>query len=153
MASLSRFGDKLVSVSLADDMAVPISKIPDAVVAFQGIAERNKVVIGTYGHAADGNLHTKMLLDPESELSWRNGENAVREIFTKVIELGGTVTGEHGIGISKAPFLKQERPTALATMKALKKALDPDGILNPGKMFEWEGGIIRMLRYPCNDIS
>jgi glycolate oxidase len=152
MSSLSRFGEKLVSVSLADDMAVPISKIPEAVVEFQMIAERNKVIIGTYGHAADGNLHTKMLLDPDSEESWKNGDKAVSEIFTTVIRLGGTVTGEHGIGISKAPYMKQERPTAIATMSLIKHAMDPDNILNPGKMMEWEGGIIKMLRYPCRDL-
>ncbi|MFA5314151.1 MAG: FAD-binding oxidoreductase, partial [Methanomassiliicoccales archaeon] len=152
MSSLSRFGEKFVSVSLADDMAVPISKIPEAVVEFQRIAERNHVIIGTYGHAADGNLHTKMLLDPDSEEAWTNGDKAVSEIFSTVIRLGGTVTGEHGIGISKAPYLKQERPTAIATMLAIKRAMDPDNILNPGKMMEWEGGIIKMLRYPCRDL-
>ncbi|MCE5297112.1 MAG: FAD-binding oxidoreductase [Euryarchaeota archaeon] len=152
MSSLSRFGERLVSVSLADDMAVPISKIPEAVVEFQRIAERNHVIIGTYGHAADGNLHTKMLLDPDSEEAWTNGDKAVSEIFSTVIRLGGTVTGEHGIGISKAPYLKQERPTAIATMLAIKHAMDPDNILNPGKMMEWEGGIIKMLRYPCKDL-
>jgi len=153
MSSLSRFGEKFVSVSLADDMAVPISKIPDAVVAFQKIAERNKVIIGTYGHAADGNLHTKMLVDPDSEESWRNGEKAVSEIYDIVISLGGTVTGEHGVGISKAPFMQRERPTALATMAVLKKAMDPNDILNPGKMQEWQGGIIKHLRYPCKDLD
>lgn len=152
MASLSRFGEKFVSVSLADDMAVPISRIPEAVVAFQKIAERNHVIIGTYGHAADGNLHTKMLVDPVSEESWINGEKAVSEIYDSVIALGGTVTGEHGVGISKAPYMKRERPTAISSMMAIKKAMDPDNILNPGKMQEWEGGIIRYLRYPCKDL-
>jgi glycolate oxidase len=151
MSALSRYGEKLVSVSLADDMAVPISRIPEAVKAFQEIAKRNEVIIGTYGHAADGNLHTKMLVDPISETSWKHGEMAVGEIYDAVIRLGGTVSGEHGIGISKAPYFKVERSSALSTMVAIKKALDPDNILNPGKMQEWEGGIIRNLRYPCAD--
>jgi glycolate oxidase len=149
MSSLSRYGAGLVSVSLADDMAVPISKIPDAVVAFQAIAKRNGVIIGTYGHAADGNLHTKMLLDPTSEDYWQRGERAVGEIFDAVISLGGTVTGEHGVGISKAPYMARERPQALETMRLLKRAMDPNNILNPGKMMDWEGSIIRKLRYPC----
>ena len=149
MSSLSRYGAGFVSVSLADDMAVPISKIPDAVVAFQAIAKRNGVVVGTYGHAADGNLHTKMLLDPTSEDNWQRGERAVGEIFDAVISLGGTVTGEHGVGISKAPYMARERPQALETMRLLKRAMDPNNILNPGKMMDWEGSIIRMLRYPC----
>ncbi|HIH76608.1 MAG TPA: FAD-binding protein [Methanomassiliicoccales archaeon] len=153
MSALSRLGDQLVSVSLADDMAVPISKIPEAVVAFHRIADENQVIVGTYGHAADGNLHTKMLLDPCSEDSWRRGERAVGQIFDVVISLGGTVTGEHGIGISKAPYMMRERPDAWQTMLTIKKAMDPKDILNPGKLMQWEGGIIRDLRYPCQDLS
>jgi len=153
MSALSRFGERFVSVSLADDMAVPISRIPAAVKAFQEIAARNDVVIGTYGHAADGNLHTKMLVDPMSEESWRHAEVAVGEIYDVVLKLGGTVTGEHGVGISKAPYFQMERASALGTMVAIKKALDPDNIFNPGKMQDWEGGIIRHLRYPCTDLK
>lgn len=151
LPALSRLGEGSVSVSLADDMGVPISKIPDAVVAFQEIAKRNGVLIGTYGHAADGNLHTKMLLDPEDPKAWKNGEKAVGEIFDKCIELGGTVTGEHGVGISKAPWMQKERASALDTMQAIKQALDPKNILNPGKLQQWEGSIITKLRYPCPD--
>jgi glycolate oxidase len=147
LPSLSRYGEKFVSVSLADDMSVPMSKIPEAVKAFQEIAEKNHVIVGTYGHAADGNLHTKMLLDPQSKTSWENGEKAVGEIFDAVMALGGTVTGEHGVAISKAPYMQKERPTALATMKAIKMALDPNNILNPGKIMDWEGSIISNLRY------
>jgi len=149
MSALSRLGDDLVSVSLADDMAVPVSKVPEAVVAFHRIAEENRVIVGTYGHAADGNLHTKMLLDPCSEDSWKRGERAVGQIYDTVIALGGTVTGEHGVGISKAPYMMRERPDAWRTMLAIKNALDPQNILNPGKLMQWEGGIIRDLRYPC----
>ena len=149
MPSLSRYGEKFVSVALADDMSVPISKIPEAVVAFQRIAEANGVVIGTYGHSADGNLHTKMLVEPYSDDSWTRGEKAVGQIFDKVIELGGTVTGEHGVSITKAPYMQKERADSIATMRAIKKALDPKNIMNPGKMFDWEGTIISHLRYPA----
>jgi glycolate oxidase len=151
MSALSRYGEGSVSVSLADDMAVPISKIPEAVVEFGRIAKKYNVIIGTYGHAADGNLHTKMLLNPESPQSWRDGERAVSEIFDTCIRLGGTVTGEHGVGISKAPYFQKERASALGAMAAIKKALDPNNIMNPGKMQEWEGCIIQHLRYPCPD--
>jgi glycolate oxidase len=151
MSALSRYGEGSVSVSLADDMAVPISRIPEAVVEFGKIAEKYGVIVGTYGHAADGNLHTKMLLNPESPDSWRNGEMAVRDIFDTCVRLGGTVTGEHGVGISKAPYFQKERASALGAMMAIKKALDPNGIMNPGKMQEWEGCIIQHLRYPCPD--
>jgi glycolate oxidase len=153
MSSLSRYGEGFVSVSLADDMAVPISKIPEAVVAFHKTAEKFGVIVGTYGHAGDGNLHTKMLLDPTSEDNWQRGEKAVGEIFDTVIALGGTVTGEHGVGISKAPYFKKERPTAWETMNAIKQAMDPNNILNPGKMGQWEGSILFKLRYPCEKYS
>jgi glycolate oxidase len=149
MPSLSRYGEKYVSVALADDMSVPISKIPEAVEAFQRIAKANGVIVGTYGHSADGNLHTKMLVEPYSKESWRAGEKAVGEIYDKVLELGGTVTGEHGVSITKAPYMQKERKDSLGAMKAIKRALDPNDIMNPGKIFDWEGSIIAHLRYPA----
>ena len=142
MSALSRYGESSVSVSLADDMAVPISRIPEAVVAFQRIAEENGVIIGTYGHAADGNLHTKMLLDPDVRgvvaarregggRDLRRGHHARRDGHRRAWRrhLQGAVPEEG-------------EADRLATMLAIKKALDPDNILNPGKMMEWEGGII-----------
>ena len=151
MSSLSRLYEDRCSVSLADDMAVPISRIPEAVVEFRKIAKKYDVIVGTYGHAADGNLHTKMLLDPESDTAWRNGEKAVGAIFDTCIRLGGTVTGEHGVGISKAPYFQKERATMLSTMGAIKRALDPNNIMNPGKLQAWEGSILTHLRYPCDE--
>jgi glycolate oxidase len=153
MSALSRYGATSVSVSLADDMAVPISRLPEAVVAFSEISRRNGIVVGTYGHAADGNLHTKMLVDPGNEDSWRRAERCVSEIYDVVLRLGGTVTGEHGVGITKAPYFFRERGSAIPAMSAIKKALDPQNIMNPGKMMQWEGGIIRSLRYPCRDLE
>jgi len=150
MPSLSRYGEKFVSVALADDMSVPISRIPEAVVAFQRIAEENGVIVGTYGHSADGNLHTKMLVEPTSMDSWKRGERAVGQIYDKVLELGGTVTGEHGVSITKAPYMQKERADSMIAMKAIKKALDPKNIMNPGKIFDWEGSIIAHMRYPAS---
>ena len=149
LPSLSRYGEKFVSVALADDMSVPISRIPEAVEAFQRIAEENGVIVGTYGHSADGNLHTKMLVEPYSEESWKAGERAVGQIYDKVLELGGTVTGEHGVSITKAPYMQKERQDSIGAMRAIKKALDPNDIMNPGKIFDWEGSIISHLRYPA----
>ena len=144
LPSLSRYGENMVSVSLADDMSVPISKIPDAIKAFQKIAEENNILIGTYGHAGDGNLHTKILIDPTKEENWRNAERAVDRIYQKVYELGGIVSGEHGIGISKAPWMVKEN---LELMDKIKASLDPKNIMNPGKMMQWKGSIITHLRY------
>jgi len=135
---------------LADDMAIPISNIAKAVMAFQEISKRNNIIVATYGHASDGNLHTKLLIDPENVNDWKRAEQTVKEIYDAVLGLQGTVTGEHGVGISKAPYFKVERASALATMKAIKMALDPNNIMNPGKMFDWDKkGIMAPLRYPA----
>jgi len=151
LPSLSRYGEDMVSVSLADDMSVPISKIPVAIKKFQEIAKKNGILIGTYGHAGDGNLHTKVLINPTAEGSWKRAEKAVDEIYRVVISLGGTVSGEHGIGISKAPWMQVERKDSLVVMEEIKKAIDPKNIMNPGKIMQWKGSIISYLRYPENE--
>jgi len=149
LPALAHLGEGMVSVFLADNLALPISKIPDAVTAFQEIAARNGVLVGTYGHASDGNLHTKMLLDTKNPESWKRGERTVREIFEKCIELGGTVTLEHGMVFSKSSWVREERVRAVNRMMAIKRAMDPKNILNPGKLMEWEGNILTELRLPC----
>ncbi|HKM13331.1 MAG TPA: FAD-binding oxidoreductase [Candidatus Methanomethylophilaceae archaeon] len=151
MSSLSALKPGYVSVSLADDMGVPISKVPEAINAFREIAEKHNVIVATYGHASDGNLHTKMMLDPYSKDDWDRGITAVSEIFEKCIELGGTVTGEHGVGIAKAIDFKKERATSLKTYREIKNAMDPNNILNPGKTFDFEGDPLKSLRYPCKE--
>ncbi|MDH4123393.1 MAG: FAD-binding oxidoreductase [Thermoplasmata archaeon] len=152
LPSLSRYGDEFVSVALADDMAVPISKVPDAVVRFHEISKETGTIFGTYGHSADGNLHTKLLVNPTSEGSWKAAEETVGRIYKAVLELGGTVTGEHGVAITKAPYMMEERKDSLETMRKIKRALDPNNIMNPGKIFDWEqGSVIKYLRYPVRD--
>ena len=150
LPALGRFRPDLKIVSLADDMGVPISRLTEAIIAFKEIADRNNVIIATYGHASDGNLHTKMLLDPTRKDDWDRAEVAVKEVYDAVLELEGTVSGEHGIGISKAPYMMKERASAISTMRAIKRALDPNNIMNPGKLFDWESEhIITNLRYPA----
>ena len=149
MTSLSALKPGCSSVSLADDMGVPVSQVPKAVKAFQEISARHNVTVATYGHASDGNLHTKMVIDTTDKDEWERGIAAVNEIFDACIELGGTVTGEHGVGISKAPNYMKERASEISTIRAIKKAFDPDNILNPGKADQWQGSILRNLRYPC----
>ncbi len=151
MTSLSVLKPGNVSVSLADDMGVPVSRVPEAVEAFAQIAKKHNVTIATYGHASDGNLHTKMMLDPYSRDDWERGIAAVSEIFEKCIELGGTVSGEHGIGIAKALDFIKERGSNIKTYKEIKRAMDPDNILNPGKTFDYEGDPLSGLRYPCKE--
>ena len=151
MTSLSALKPGNSSVSLADDMVLPVSQIPAAVKAYQEIADKYNVTVATYGHASDGNLHTKMLLDTTSADEWERGVKAVDEIFDVTLELGGSVTGEHGVGISKAPNFQQERASALQTIIDIKKAMDPKNILNPGKLEQWKGPILTHLRYPCKE--
>jgi len=143
LPSLSRYGEDRVSVSLADDMCVPISKIPYAIREFQDIARKYNIIIGTYGHAGDGNLHTKVLINPKEEDEWKRAEKAVDEIYKAVEKLGGIASGEHGIGISKAPWMNGD----MKTMEIIKRAIDPNNIMNPGKMMQWKGSIISHLRY------
>ncbi|MBC7187963.1 MAG: FAD-binding protein [Calditrichaeota bacterium] len=146
--SLSALRKEYATVMLADDMSVPISKVPEAVVRFQEVSDRYDIEIPAYGHAGDGNLHTKVLMDPTNPDHWRQADKAVQEIYDIVLELGGTVTGEHGIGITKTPYFRQERASLIAAMKAVKRALDPNNIMNPHKIQEWENGFITHLRYP-----
>jgi glycolate dehydrogenase FAD-linked subunit len=150
--SLSALNPEFSTVMLADDMAVPISKVPDAVKGFIEIQDKYDIIIPPYGHAGDGNLHTKVLLNPENKDHWIQADKAVREIYDLVLELGGTVTGEHGVGISKAEYFKKERPDAIPFMRAIKRTFDPNNILNPYKIFDWEEGFLTHLRYPV-DIS
>ena len=151
LPSLSRYSENFISVSLADDMAVPMSQVPSAIVAYQKIAKKNGIVVGTYGHAGDGNLHTKVLIDPLKKEHWKNAEIAVGEIYDITLKLGGTVTGEHGVAISKAPYMLIERSSSIETMKNIKKAFDPNNIMNPHKMAQWDSGIITHLRYPVRE--
>jgi glycolate oxidase len=145
--ALSKLNEDLVTVMLADDMSVPISQVPKAVKEFQEISDKYDIIIASYGHAGDGNLHTKVLMDPTRKSHWAQAEKAVQEIYDAVLRLDGTVTGEHGVAITKAPFFHQERKALIPAMKAIKRALDPNNIMNPHKIMDWEDGFITHLRY------
>ncbi len=121
--------------TVLEDATVPRSRIPEMVRAMEEIGRRLNLTIGTFGHAGDGNLHPTICCDKRDAEEWRRVEQAVEEIFAKALELGGTLSGEHGIGLAKSRFLVQE--TSAATIRwsrRLKAALDPKGILNPGKI-------------------
>jgi glycolate oxidase len=122
--------------TILEDATVPRSKITEMIAAIQEIAEKYQIKIGTFGHAGDGNLHPTILADEKDAEEMERVERAIEEIFKKTLSLGGTLTGEHGIGITKAPFLKLETgDVGLEIMKKIKKTLDPNNILNPGKIF------------------
>jgi glycolate oxidase len=103
--------------------------------AISEIADRQQVTIGTFGHAGDGNLHPTILTDKRDSEEFKRVEKAIEEIFEAALELDGTLSGEHGIGMAKSKFMEKEttRGTMLYSQR-LKQALDPKGILNPGKL-------------------
>jgi glycolate oxidase len=149
--SLSMLQEEYATVMLADDMAVPIYNVPKALTAFDEISRQYDIHIPAYGHAGDGNLHAKVLMDPTNPEHWKQAEEAVARIYDVVLALGGTTTGEHGIGITKAPFFHKERGGAVKAMKAIKRALDPKNIMNPKKLMDWEEGFVAHLRYPFEE--
>ena len=115
---------------------MPRSEIANMVKAIREIAEKYNVTICTFGHAGDGNLHPTCLTDVRDKEEMERVEAAFAEIFEKAIQLGGTITGEHGVGMVKAPFLEWKVGSGgINAMKGIKQAFDPVGILNPGKMF------------------
>jgi glycolate oxidase len=119
---------------LAEDVAVPRSRIPDMVAASREIAQRHGVAVATYGHSGDGNLHVNILFDTEAQRP--AVERAVAEVLRAAVDLGGTITGEHGVGLAKRDFLEYEQGRdVVAVQRRLKALFDPLGILNPGKIF------------------
>jgi glycolate oxidase len=120
---------------LLDDVAVPIGRIPDLLEAIQSIAARRDVLIGTFGHAGDGNMHPRIVFDPrDPELATR-ARAAFEDILRTALELGGTITGEHGVGLLKRPYLAAEiGEESLRLHATIKRALDPLNICNPGKV-------------------
>ncbi|HWE63889.1 MAG TPA: FAD-linked oxidase C-terminal domain-containing protein [Chloroflexota bacterium] len=121
---------------LGEDISVPRSAIPEALAAVRAIAARYDLLIPVYGHISDGNLHPNILFDRHDPEEVERVNRAAAEIFEAAVALGGTLTGEHGIGSLKKEFLTMALdPIELALMRRVKAAFDPDGILNPGKIF------------------
>jgi D-lactate dehydrogenase (cytochrome) len=121
---------------LVIDTAVPISRYPDMVEWGQKILEKKGLKGYVFGHAGSGNLHMEILGNPEEETQWQRVEEASEEIVNYALEYGGTATGEHGIGIGKKKFMRKEHGDSLKLMKQIKDLLDPNRIMNPGKIFE-----------------
>ncbi|WP_100401839.1 glycolate oxidase subunit GlcD [Bacillus sp. FJAT-42315] len=130
---------RLKPTTILEDATVPRSEIAAMVKAINEIAVKHNVNICTFGHAGDGNLHPTCLTDARDHEEMERVEEAFAEIFAKAIELGGTITGEHGVGVMKAPYLEWKLGAeGIHAMKALKQAFDPHNIMNPGKVFAKE---------------
>ncbi|HVG59446.1 MAG TPA: FAD-linked oxidase C-terminal domain-containing protein [Hyalangium sp.] len=121
--------------TLLDDVGVPLARIAELFAAVERIAEQHAVLIGTFGHAGDGNMHPTIVFDRNDPDAVSRAQFAFDGILRVVDELGGTITGEHGVGLLKRPYLaRQLGPQTMRLHLAIKSALDPLGILNPGKL-------------------
>ncbi len=128
---------RLAPTTILEDATVPRSELAHMIRFVAEIAKKHDLKIGTFGHMGDGNLHPTFLTDERNEDEMHRIHEAFTEIFDEAIRLGGTITGEHGIGLAKKEFLPKFAGAAqMRVMRDLRKALDPNGILNPGKMFD-----------------
>ena len=133
--SFSSLAAALAPNTISEDVTVPISKVPEMLVRVAELIGRAGFPFTTFGHAGDGNLHPKVMYDKSDPEQVRGMEKLIPAIFELTCSLGGTLSGEHGIGAAKAPYMAMEHdPGALELMRDIKKLVDPNGILNPGKM-------------------
>lgn len=129
--SITIYGSK----KLNEDITVPRSKLPELLEKIAAVGKKHGVQIPCFGHTGDGNVHTNVMVDKNDPVAVETGHKAIEEIFRLTVELGGTLSGEHGIGLSKAPFMHLAFSEAELTLfKRIKQAFDPNNILNPGKM-------------------
>ena len=124
----------LAPKKINEDVVVPVSRLPELISGLQGISSRYGLPIVNFGHAGNGNVHVNILADPAKPGQMEAVENCLQAVFDLVLKLQGSLSGEHGVGIAKREFVRQEiDPTSLQLMQQLKQVFDPAGILNPGK--------------------
>ena len=140
---------ELGDAKLNEDVSLPMRQYERFARFLDRLRRQSGLPIPTFGHLTDGNLHVNIMYHRANRRECRAAEAAVQTLMETVVALGGAISGEHGIGLAKTPFLRlQHRPAQVRAMLAVKKALDPRGILNPGKMFE----VFRIWRYPRIDV-
>lgn len=128
---------ELGDAKLNEDVVVPLFSQVEFAGFLDELQRSSRLPIATFGHAGDGNFHVNIMYHRDDAAEARRAEKAVQRLMRKVVALGGTITGEHGIGLAKTPFLRLDRSEAeVRAMLAIKHALDPKGIMNPGKIFE-----------------
>lgn len=125
--------------TLIVDAAVPISRYPELIGFSQRLVDEAGVAGYVFGHAGDGNLHVVMVGDPADGPGWASLERINHQIVERAIQVGGTCTGEHGVGIGKRKFMEMEHGDGLALMRSIKELIDPRGLMNPGKIFPDRG--------------
>lgn len=138
---------RLVSPSLRDvnphkfneDIVVPRSKVPVVIREIEKIQQKYDIPIVNFGHAGDGNIHVNVMINKEIPGQEEKAHEAIKEIFQAALDLNGTMSGEHGVGLAKQPYIEMElTPAQIKAMQGIKLALDPNNILNPGKIFPWK---------------
>jgi glycolate oxidase len=128
---------RVAPTTILEDATVPRSELAKMIRFVEAVAKKHHLRIGTFGHMGDGNLHPTFLTDERQPDEMHRVHEAFQEIFAEAIRLGGTITGEHGVGLAKKGFLPRFAGDAqMRVMRELRRALDPNGILNPGKMFD-----------------
>jgi glycolate oxidase len=126
-----------LGTTLIDDVCVPRTRLGDLIEGVERIAARHGLVIGVVGHAGDGNMHPTVVFDAADPEATRRAQQSFGEVMDLGLGLGGTITGEHGVGVLKREWLAREvGPVSLEVHRAVKRALDPAGLLNPGKVFD-----------------
>ena len=128
---------KLASTKLNEDVVVPLDRQIKLVRFVENLRHEFRLKIGVFGHCGDGNLHVNFMYDEDNKDETERAVEALRQLMGKVISLGGAISGEHGVGLAKTPFVREQfNQDEWQIMKSIKKSLDPKGILNPGKIFE-----------------
>ena len=131
LPALARLG----SMSILEDISVPRPQLSKAADAIEAIGAKHSLLIGTFGHAGDGNLHPTIVINKDDSDEVKRAEKSLSDIFTLAIDLGGTITGEHGVGSAKLPYLQAKLgDVSLALHRNIKSVFDPDGVLNPGRL-------------------
>ena len=132
--SLSRVKPGYRQIPVVEDFGMPITQIKNVIHDIQAIGKKFNSPIATFGHIGDGNLHAVLLMDIRKQEEWETLRRIGKDFIDLTLKYGGTLTAEHGVGMAKSPFIKQELGASLAVMEKIKRTLDPDNILNPGKM-------------------
>jgi len=128
---------RLSPTKISEDIVVPISRVADALAGLKKLSQKSGIPIAGFGHAGDGNLHVNILCDRKNPEEFLIAETLVRDIFELTLSLGGTISGEHGIGLTKSKYLDMELdPMTIDLMRGIKRLFDHKGILNPGKVFQ-----------------